>query len=75
MNRDFLLIDEDWGALTLSVCFSKIDVFPRLTVSDMTGALIVSVGLFMLTINLCVLNSVQREMNRKYRRHKNGDVG
>lgn len=70
MNREILLVDEDWGCITLSINFNKIDVLPRITLSDMTGATILNVGLFMFTLNLCVLDRVQREMNRRYREEK-----
>lgn len=77
MNRDFLLVDEDWGCVTFSINFNKIDVLPRITLSDMTGATILNVGLFMLTLNLCVLDRVQREMNRRCReaRRRNAQNG
>lgn len=70
MRYEFMLLDRDWGCLLLSVCFRKIDLLPRVTVSDMTGAFLIDVGFLMLNLDLCILNEVQRQINREHRERK-----
>ena len=42
--RDIVILEKDWGCLSLSVNSRKIDFLPRITLSDMTGAFILNVG-------------------------------
>ena len=65
-----MLIEEDWGCLDLSINFRKIDLLPRLTISDMTGATILNVGFLMLTLNLVVLDEIGRRLNKEVRQRK-----
>lgn len=71
--KDIMLIDEDWGCLDLSITPAKIDVLPRITMSDMTGAFLVNVGFFIFTLNLVVLDKDMRELNRECRKHRNNN--
>lgn len=67
---DIYLLEKDWGCLDLSINFRKIDILPRITLSDMTGVTILNVGFLMLTINLVILDEVLREHNRNKRINK-----
>lgn len=66
-----MLIEEDWGCLDLNISFRKVDILPRLTVSDMTGAWVVNVGFLAFTLSLVILGDVARQLNREVRRRRN----
>lgn len=66
-----MLIEEDWGCLDLNISFRKVDILPRLTVSDMTGAWVVNVGFLAFTLNLVILGDVARQLNKEIRRRRN----
>lgn len=55
----------DWGGCDLTIDLKKIDVFPRITLSQITGCFILNIGFLMLTFNLCLYDSEMREFNRK----------
>lgn len=56
----------DWGGCDLTIDLKKIDVLPRITLSQMTGInLMLNIGFLMLTFNLCLYDSEMREFNRK----------
>lgn len=55
----------DWGGCDLSLDFKKIDLLPRITVSDMTGCFVLNLGFLMLTFNLCIYDSATREFVSK----------
>lgn len=56
----------DWGGCDLTIDFKKIDVLPRITLSQITGCnLILNIGFLMITFNLCLYDSEMREFNRK----------
>ena len=71
MNRDIMLIEEDWGCLDLNISSHKIDILPRLTVSDMSGAWVVNLGLFAFTLNLVILDRNNRALNSEIRKRRN----
>ena len=52
---------KDWGGCDLSIDFKKIDLLPRITVSEMTGCFFLNLGFLMLTFNLCIYDSATRE--------------
>lgn len=62
---NILIADKEWGGCHLDIDFKKIDLLPRITLSDLTGCLILNVGFLMLTFNLCIYSSDMRELNRK----------
>lgn len=68
---NILIADKEWGGCHLDIDFKKIDLLPRITLSDLTGCLILNVGFLMLTFNLCIYNSDMREFNRKL---KSGEI-
>lgn len=74
MNKNIMLIEEDWGCLDLNISFRKVDILPRITVSDMTGAWILNIGFLAFTLNLVILDEVGRMMNREVRRRRNGTL-
>jgi hypothetical protein len=55
----------DWGGCDLSLDFKKIDLLPRITVSEMTGCFFLNLGFLMLTFNLCIYDSATREFVSK----------
>lgn len=56
----------DWGGCDLTIDLKKIDVLPRITLSQMTGiSLMLNIGFLMLTFNLCIFSSEIKEFNRK----------
>ncbi len=60
------LLSRDWGGCDLTIDFKKIDVLPRITLSQITGCnLILNIGFLMLTFNLCLYDSEMKEFNRK----------
>ena len=71
MNRDIMLIEEDWGCLDLNISSHRIDILPRLTVSDMSGAWVVNLGLFAFTLNLVILDRNDRALNSEIRKRRN----
>lgn len=71
MNRDIMLIEEDWGCLDLNISSHRIDILPRLTVSDMSGAWVVNLGLFAFTLNLVILDRNNRALNSEIRKRRN----
>lgn len=68
---NILIADKEWGGCHLDIDFKKIDLLPRITLSDLTGCLILNVGFLMLTFNLCIYSSDMREFNRKL---KSGEI-
>lgn len=66
-----MLIEEDWGCLDLNISSHKIDILPRLTVSDMSGAWVVNLGLFAFTLNLVILDRNNRALNSEIRKRRN----
>jgi hypothetical protein len=60
------LLSRDWGGCDLTIDLKKIDVLPRITLSQMTGiSLMLNIGFLMITFNLCLYDSEMREFNRK----------
>ena len=72
MNKDIMLIEEDWGCLSLNISARKIDILPRVTISDMTGAWLLNVGFLAFTLSLVVLEEQARQLNREVRKRRNG---
>ena len=70
-----MLIEEDWGCIDLNISFRKIDILPRLSISDMTGAWVLNVGFLAFTLNLVILGYAARQLNREARRRRNGTLG
>lgn len=67
------LLSRDWGGCDLTIDLKKIDLLPRITLSQMTGiSLMLNIGFLMITFNLCLYDSEMREFNRKVKeeRHK-----
>lgn len=64
---NIMLTDKEWGGCHLEIDFRKIDILPRITLSDFTGCLILNIGFLMLTFNLCIYSSDMREFSRKIR--------
>ena len=62
---NILITDQDWGGCGLDIDFKKIDILPRITLSDMVGSLVLNIGFLMLTFNLYIYSSDLREFNRK----------
>lgn len=65
-----MITEQDWGCIDLNINFNKIDLLPRITISDMKGAFVFNVGFFMLTLNLVVLNKPNRAHNREVRKRR-----
>lgn len=63
--RDLKLFEEYWGNLIFSVCFGKIDILPRVTLSQLTGAFIINIGILFFTLNLTIWDEGMREFNRR----------
>lgn len=36
--KDIMLYEADWGCIDIGITPQKLDLLPRLTISDMTGA-------------------------------------
>ena len=68
--RDIVILEKDWGCLSLSVNSRKIDFLPRITLSDMTGAFILNVGFLAFTLNLVILDRNMRPANRRARQER-----
>lgn len=64
---NILITDKEWGGCHLDIDCRKIDILPRITLSDFTGCLILNIGFLMLTFNLCIYSSDMKEFNRKIR--------
>jgi hypothetical protein len=62
---NIMLTDKEWGGCHLDIDFRKMDILPRITLSDFTGCLVLNIGFLMLTFNLCVYSSDMKEFNRK----------
>ena len=60
-----MLADKEWGGCHIDIDFRKMDILPRITLSDFTGCLVLNIGFLMLTFNLCVYSSDMKEFNRK----------
>ena len=71
MNKDIMLIEEDWGCLDLNISFRRVDILPRFTVSDMGGAWVVNIGFLAFTLNLVILDWVHRKLNSEIRKRRN----
>ena len=71
MNYDIMLIEEDWGCLDLNISFHRVDILPRITVSDMRGAWVVNIGFLAFTLNLVILDWVNRKLNSEIRKKRN----
>ena len=63
--RDIKLFEEYWGNLIFSFCFAKIDILPRVTLSQLTGAFIINIGFFFFTLNLTIWDEHMRDFNRR----------
>ena len=58
--------ERDWGGCDLTIALKKIDVLPRITLSQMTGInLMLNIGFLMITFNLCLYDNEFKEFNRK----------
>ena len=68
--KDIMIKEEDWGCIDLNINFNKIDLLPRITISDMKGAFVFNVGFFMFTLNLVVLDKRNRALNREVRKRR-----
>lgn len=64
---NILITNKDWGGCHLEIDFRKIDLLPRITLSEFTGCLVLNIGFLMLTFNLCIFSSDLKEFNRKLR--------
>jgi hypothetical protein len=62
---NIMLLDKVWGGCHLEICFTKIDLLPRITLSELTGCMLLNIGFLMLTFNLCIFSSEIKEFNRK----------
>ena len=62
---DIRILSKDWGGCDLAIDFRKIDLLPRITISEMSGCFALNMGFLMFTFNLCVLSSDVREFQRK----------
>lgn len=62
---DIKLFEEYWGNLILSICFGKIDMLPRVTLSQFTGAFIVNVGFLFFALNFTIWDERMRDFNRR----------
>lgn len=62
---NIMLADKEWGGCHIDIDFRKMDILPRITLSDFTGCLVLNIGFLMLTFNLCVYSSDMKEFNRK----------
>lgn len=68
---DIVLLNKYWGSIDLHICLSKIDILPRMTLSDIRGVLILNVGFLMLSMNLAVYDKEFREFNRRREEERN----
>lgn len=68
---DIVLLNKYWGSIDLHICFNKIDILPRITLSDITGVFILNVGFLMLSMNLAVYDKEFREFNRRREEERN----
>ena len=66
-----MLIEEDWGCLDLNISFNKIDILPRFTISDMSGAWVINLGFLAFTLNLVILDAINRRLNHEVRKRRN----
>ena len=62
---NIMLADKEWGGCHIDIDFRKMDILPRITLSDFTGCLVLNIGFLMLTFNLCVYSSDMKKFNRK----------
>lgn len=69
--KDIMLIEEDWGCLDLNISFRKVDILPRFTISDMSGAWVINVGFLAFTLNLVILDAINRKLNHEVRKRRN----
>ena len=69
--KDIMLIEEDWGCLDLNISFNKIDILPRFTISDMSGAWVINLGFLAFTLNLVILDAINRRLNHEVRKRRN----
>lgn len=61
-----VLFENYWGGLTLEATFKKIDLLPRVTISQLSHIYIINIGFLMLTLNLSVWDEAMRDMLRKH---------
>lgn len=61
-----VIFEKVWGGLTLEATFKKIDLLPRVTISELGHIYIISIGFLMLTLNLSVWDKAVRDMLRKH---------
>lgn len=67
--ESIVIFDCDWGCLVLDLDFRKIDILPRLTVTDLPSfGIITNFGFLCFTLNLSVY---YRNTRRFIRRHRN----
>ena len=66
-----MLIEEDWGCLDLNISFRKVDILPRFTISDMNGAWVINLGFLAFTLNLVILDAINRRLNHEVRKKRN----
>lgn len=73
--KDIMITEQDWGCIDLNINFDKIDLLPRITISDMKGAFVLNVGFFIFTLNVVVLDKPNRELNKEIRKKRNDTLG
>lgn len=65
---DIILKTGDWGGCSLLISFRKIDLLPRITISEMTGIpFMMDIGFLMFTFNLTVFGKQLRNINKRVR--------
>ena len=66
--RYHTVFEADWGYLLFETSWDKIDLLPRITVSQIDHAVITNVGFMMLSFNLVVFDGLMREFHKRSRR-------
>ena len=57
---DIQIAQKDWGGCDICIDFKKIDFLPRITLSELTGCLFLSIGFLMINFTLCIFDSAMR---------------
>ena len=70
---DIILLNRHWGSIDLHISFNRIDLLPRITLSDITGVFVMNVGFLMLNLNLVIYDREFREFNRRAEKERDSE--
>lgn len=71
---DIKIAQKGWGGCSICLDFKKIDILPRVTISDLIGCLYINIGFLMLTFTLCIYDYNMRKFVKELENREKNDT-